>query len=158
MGDPNWQVVLVLGILLGVALLAGALAGFVRIPKVTAYLLVGALLGPSALQWLETEQIGLLEPLTKLAIALVLFNLGCHFTLARARRILRRVLRLSAGELTITFLLVFLGLGLVHGSWELALVGQFLATRFAYYFLLQIVSTHSSDCSSAFDFLKKPGQ
>ena len=122
MGDPNWHVVLVLGILLGVALMAGALAGFVRIPKVTAYLLVGALLGPSALQWIEMEQIGLLEPLTKLAIALVLFNLGCHFTLARARRILRRVMRLSAGELTTTFLLVFLGLGLVHGSWELALL------------------------------------
>jgi len=122
-----WQVPLTLGGLLAAALFAGGFAGVLRLPKVTTYLLVGVLLGPDLLNWIEQEHLELLKPLTKLAISLVLFNLGCHFPLARVRRILRRALRLSAGEMSVTFVLVGLGLPLLGESWSAALLLAALA-------------------------------
>jgi Kef-type K+ transport system membrane component KefB len=111
MGPFDWQLVLVkLGLLLGFALLAGGVSEYLRVPKETAYLLVGIGMGPGILGWITAEHVELFTPLTRLAIALVLFNLGCRFPLTRIRRIFRRVLRLSAGELSGTFLLVAGGL------------------------------------------------
>jgi Kef-type K+ transport system membrane component KefB len=115
-----WQSALTLGFLLLVALLAGGLANYVRLPRVTAYLLMGVLLGPGVLKWIHEEHIRLFEPLTKLAIALVLFQLGCHFPMVRVRRILRRVLRLSLGEMGATFVMVFGGLAILGAPWEAA--------------------------------------
>jgi Kef-type K+ transport system membrane component KefB/CBS domain-containing protein len=111
-----------LGVLLGAALIGGLLGEMVRLPKVTSYLLVGLLLGPSALHVLAEDHLDILDPLGKLAMALVLFNIGCHFPLLHVRRILRRVLRISGGELGLTFLAVTLGLLVVgkatgHSLW-----------------------------------------
>ncbi len=93
-----------------------------RLPKVTSYLLVGVVLGPSVLHWVPREHVHAMEPLTQLAIALVLFNLGCHFPMARLRRIFRPALRLSVGELGMTFLLVVVGLTLLGENWPAALL------------------------------------
>lgn len=119
----DWQIALTLGFLLWVALIGGWVAGFLRLPKVTAYLLVGVFLGPSVLGCIgHGDIIDLFDPLTKLAISLVLFNLGCSFPFARARRIFHRVVRLSWGEMSATFLVVFVGLLLLGQSWELAAI------------------------------------
>ena len=115
----EWQheltpVMLTLGLLTTAALLAGVVGQRVRLPKVTSYLLMGVTLGPSVLNWIPHQapydHIEAIEPLTQLAIALVLFNLGCAFPLAKMRQIARRVLRLSLGELAVTFVLVTGGL------------------------------------------------
>ena len=136
----NWETGLVLGLLLLAALAAGRIAGFLHLPRVTAYLFVGILLGSPLMARLgshgsadtrvaaevASEEVPAnhepFEPLTKLAISLVLFNLGCQFPLARARKILRRVVRLSVSEMAATFFLVFVGLILLGQSWEGALL------------------------------------
>ncbi len=140
----NWETALVLGLLLLAALAAGRIAGALHLPRVTAYLFVGILLGAPLVAHLGSEapdhafQQGTasaaaadhadpFEPLTKLAISFVLFNLGCQFPLARARKIFRRVVRLSAGEMTATFALVFIGVMLVGQSWQGALLLAALA-------------------------------
>ena len=112
----------VLGILMAAALAAGGLGSVLRLPKVTSYLLMGVVLGPSLLNVVSREHAEHLTPLTDLAIALVLFNLGCHFPLARAKRIFRFIPRLSMGELGLTFLLVSLGVWLLGLSWPEALL------------------------------------
>lgn len=120
---PEWTiVVLTLGLLLGASLLAGLLAESLHLPRVTAYLLTGLLLGPSILEVIPKEQLELLDPLAKLAMALVLFSMGCHFPLSHFRRILRRVLRLSAGELGLTFLLVTGGLYFFGVTWQVGVL------------------------------------
>ncbi len=134
MPPPDWltdwltkadlmPVMLTLGVLMLAALLAGLAGSYFRLPKVTSFLLIGVALGPL----ISHEHIEQIKPLTKLAIALVLFNLGCHFPLAQVRRIMRRVCRLSAGELGATFLLVALGMLLLGASWEVALLLGVLA-------------------------------
>jgi Kef-type K+ transport system membrane component KefB len=104
---------LTLGLLITAALFGGIVGTRLRLPKVTSYLLIGTVLGSSVLGWIPNAHIEAIKPLTKLAIALVLLNLGCHFPLSRVRRILPRALHLSAGELSWTFLLVTLGMGML---------------------------------------------
>ncbi|MCA9186109.1 MAG: cation:proton antiporter [Pirellulaceae bacterium] len=110
------------GLLLGIALLGGVLADFLRIPKVTAYLLMGMVLGPSLFDVIPQEQIEWFDPMLKLAMALVLFNLGSQFTIARVRQTAATGLRLSAGELLATFLFVALGLMTLQISAPTALI------------------------------------
>lgn len=95
-----------LGILLLASLIGGIAADAVRIPKVTAYLLAGMIVGPSVAHAINLEHMHHLEPFTKLAMALVLLELGCRFPLAHLRPILKRALWLSAGELLTTFVIV----------------------------------------------------
>ena len=44
-----------LGLILLLALLAGHLVKFIRIPEVTGYILAGIALGPSVLGWVSSE-------------------------------------------------------------------------------------------------------
>lgn len=114
MGDFHLHITSTIGLLLAVCLAAGVLADLVHLPKVTAYLLVGLLVGPSALDWIPHEHVELFEPLLKLAMALVLFNLGCEFTFSKVRRVAAHCLALSLAEISATVALVSVGL-LVFG-------------------------------------------
>jgi len=115
------------GLLLTVALVAGQAALWLRLPRVTAYLLVGLLLGPHVFGAIPEEHLQRFHPLLDMAMALVLFNMGCHFSLGYFRKILRGALRLSAGELAVTMLLVTLGMLLVGQSWQVAVLFGVLA-------------------------------
>ena len=137
MDSPDWYLALSVGVLLGAALLAGRVAGMLHLPRVTAYLLVGLALGPHTPliglgEWLverfdysisldgyhiSHEHLKSLEPVGKFAIGLVLFNMGCHFPISRLRRIIKRLLPMSVGELSTTMVLVSGGLLLVGMIW-----------------------------------------
>jgi len=110
MGDLNLHIASTMGILLGVSLLAGTLAEYLRLPKVTAFLLVGLVLGPSVLEWIPEEHVHSFDAMLKLAMALVLFGLGCQFPVRRILQIVPRALALSVGELVGTLVIVTLGL------------------------------------------------
>ncbi|HBL42431.1 cation:proton antiporter [Gimesia sp.] len=112
----SWHIIFTLGIFLAAGLLSGTLGELFRLPKVTAYLLMGVILGPAIFDLIPHKHLEELKPLTDLAMALVLFGLGNHFTLSRLRRLFRRVLPLSAGEILATFFIVFIGLLLVGES------------------------------------------
>ena len=143
-----------MGLLLGAALIAGRVARIFHLPQVTAYLLVGLALGPhtplagfadwvaqqfdvtlSLVGWHVPEaHLEYLEPVSKFAIALVLFNMGCHFSVAHFRRLFKRLLPMSLGELITTMVLVTGGLLLldqVHPkadiTWQLAVLFGALA-------------------------------
>ncbi|MEO8497325.1 MAG: cation:proton antiporter, partial [Planctomycetota bacterium] len=110
MGDTGLHIASTLGLLLGVCLAAGVFADLLHLPKVTAYLLVGLAVGPSALDWIPEGHVELFEPVLKMAMAVVLFNLGCEFTFKKVRRVAARCLTLSVAEIATTFGLVTIGL------------------------------------------------
>lgn len=122
----DFQITISLGSLLAACLVASLIADRLRLPKVTAYLLVGLAIGPGSLNWIPHEHVEMLQPVTKLAMALVLFNLGCHFPLDYMRKLLRRITYLSLSEMGFTFALVGLGL-LLFVPWEVALLLAALA-------------------------------
>jgi len=111
-----------MGLLLTFALAAAVIARQIRVPGVTAFLLVGLLLGPQAFQIIGERDLHILDPVGKLAMGLVLFNLGGHFSLVQLRRILKRVLPLSGSEVLCTFLLVSAGLMMLGESWIVAVL------------------------------------
>ncbi|MDG2221003.1 MAG: cation:proton antiporter [Rubripirellula sp.] len=131
MTDFDLHIAGTLGLLLGVCLAAGLFADLLYLPKVTAYLLVGLLVGPHALNLLPEEHLSSFEPLLKLAMALVLFNLGCEFTFVKFRRVAAHCLILSAGEILITFTLVTVSLVIFGCSGNMALLLGCLAVATA---------------------------
>ena len=131
MEDFHLHITSTLGLLLGVCLAAGVFADFLHLPKVTAYLLVGLLVGPSVLDWVPEGHVELIEPLLKLAMAVVLFNLGCEFTFKKVRRVAAHCLALSAGEIVATFGLVTVGLIIFGCSGSMALLLGCLAVATA---------------------------
>jgi len=116
-----------LGVLLCAALVGSLLGQMLRLPRVVAYLLVGLLLGPQMLNAVTKTNLVTLDVVGKFAMALVLFNMGCHFTVPHFRRLVPRIFQLSACELGFTFLLVCLGLIVLGQSWQAGILFGALA-------------------------------
>ncbi len=111
--DSPIHIATTIGLLLTASLFAGLASELLRLPKVTAYLIAGLLLGTSVFDVIPHEHYQFLEPLTKLAMALVLFYLGTLFPFDQIRRISRRAIPLSIGEITCTALFVSVGVYLL---------------------------------------------
>ncbi|HET9370563.1 MAG TPA: cation:proton antiporter [Vicinamibacterales bacterium] len=95
------------GLVLMAALLAGHVAQLVRIPEVTGYLVMGLVIGPSALDLISHENIRTLGFLSDIALGLILFNIGAIFEASQFRRVGRGVVRVTLYEATLAFVLVF---------------------------------------------------
>lgn len=142
---PDWHIAYTLGLLLVACLCCGQLAERLHLPKVTAYLLVGLALGPGALHLVPHVQLEDLEPITELAMGLVLFNLGSQFPLPYLRRILGRVSAISFGELFGTFALVTVGLLAIGQRWEVAVLLGTLALATAPATTILVLKESESD-------------
>jgi Kef-type K+ transport system membrane component KefB len=131
MPDFHLHIASTLGLLLGACLAAGLFADLLHLPKVTAYLLVGLLVGPSALDWIPHEHVDVFEPVLKFAMAIVLFNLGCEFTFTKVRRVAARCLAISAGEILATCGIVTIALWLFGSPGSTAILLGCLAVATA---------------------------
>ncbi|MCG6922041.1 MAG: cation:proton antiporter [Acidobacteria bacterium] len=111
-----------LGLILLLALGAGHLVKFARVPEVTGYILAGVVLGPSMLGWVSTQNLSALEILSEVALGLILFSVGTVFELSRFRRVGRQVLQLTLYESALAALLVTVGMLLLGVGWQAALL------------------------------------
>ncbi len=111
-----------LGIILLLALAAGHLVKWIRVPEVTGYLVAGIALGPSAMGWISTDNLAALDVLSEVALGLILFSVGTVFEFSRFERIGRRLSRLVACEATLTAVIVTVGLIAAGQPWQVALV------------------------------------
>jgi Kef-type K+ transport system membrane component KefB len=87
-----------LGTILLVALLAGHVVKFLRVPEVTGYILAGLLLGPAGANLITHEALDSLEVFSEVALGLILFAIGSVFELGRFQRIGSGVATLTAVE------------------------------------------------------------
>lgn len=134
-----------LGLLLAAGLIGGQIAGWIGLPRVTLFILMGLLLGPSALDWIPHEHVHELEPILNLALAIVLLQIGSRFTLVSFRRIMRAAAPLSLGELTCTFGLVTLGTYWIGETLEAALLLGGLALATAPATTIVVLQDYDSD-------------
>lgn len=115
--SPLLQAIAVIGF---GALFGGRLAARLHIPRVTGYLLVGLLAGPSFAELfgvsplLTLEALQELRYLSDLALGLILMNIGALIQLNHLRRWRNRILIFSASEIGLTFLLVLVATALVN--------------------------------------------
>ena len=114
--------ILSVGLILIAALFAGHLAQTFRVPEVTGYLLVGVLIGPSAMDFISHDNITTLGFLSDVALGLILFNIGSIFEASNFRRVGIGVVRVTLWEATLAFALVCLVLLMGGLAWPLALL------------------------------------
>jgi Kef-type K+ transport system membrane component KefB len=107
-----------LGLILLLALGAGHLVKYVRLPEVTGYILAGIVLGPSMLGWVSVQNLAALQILSEVALGLILFSVGTVFEASRFRRVGRQVLSLTLYESALAALLVTAGMLWLGVSWQ----------------------------------------
>lgn len=95
--DPAGSALLALGVLLVASLLAGELAARLRLPRLTGYLLLGMLCGPSAVGLATGDDLGALHLFEELALGLIALAAGGEFRLRGGR--LGAVLGITLGHL-----------------------------------------------------------
>ena len=109
-----------LGIAYLASLLLGRLAVKIHVPKVTAYLVLGLLIGPSLSQiigypaLLSYDTVDELHVLADIALALILFTMGGQFNNVSLKRWGKKLFIISASEILITFLAVALAFVFVN--------------------------------------------
>ena len=109
-----------LGVILLLALLAGHLVKFLRVPEVTGYILAGVALGPSVLGWVSSENLAALAVLSEVALGLILFSIGSVFEFARFAAVGRQIVLITGAESALAAFLVT-GCMLAAGQpWQVA--------------------------------------
>ncbi len=120
-----FPITLSLGILYLLGLGAGRLSAKLRIPRVTGYLLVGLLAGPSVAELMKTPavisipQLDELIPLHEFILGLIVLTIGGSFQPRLARKLGPRLYRISVMEMGITALFTT-GLTVLAGASPLA--------------------------------------
>jgi len=109
-----------LGLILLLALLAGHLVRYVRVPEVTGYILAGIALGPSVLGWVSYENLAALQVLSEVALGLILFSVGSVFEFSLFGRMGRQILYLTLIESALAAVLVSVGMLVMGQSWQVA--------------------------------------
>jgi Kef-type K+ transport system membrane component KefB len=104
-----------LGLILLLALLAGHVVKFVRVPEVTGYILAGVLLGPAGGNLITHEALESLQIFSEVALGLILFAIGSVFEIRRFRRMGRRLAALTAVE-SLLFAIIVAGGLLILGQ------------------------------------------
>ena len=109
-----------LGVILLLALLAGHLVKFLRVPEVTGYILAGVALGPSVLGWVTSENLAALQVLSEVALGLILFSIGSVFEFNRFAAFGRRIVLLTLAESLLAAFLVTGCILAVGQPWQVA--------------------------------------
>lgn len=105
--------ILNLGFILLAGMFAAKLIRRLKIPIVTAYLLLGIFIGPSLLNMVSYGILNASGLITNVALGFIAFSLGQNFSIAHFKKIGRQVLYISLGEVIGAWLLVTLVVWLI---------------------------------------------
>jgi len=137
--DPFFPIFIPLALALLLSLALGRVTSRFGIPRVTVYLLVGAVLGPHVgLRIFDADGIaghllladntaGALLALERLGMGFILFGIGAEFRFQTFREVGPRVVALSAVEIVTTGLLVGGAVFAATGDWRLGTIAPALA-------------------------------
>ena len=95
-----------IALLLTLGIIGGKLAEIARLPKVTGYIIIGIIAGPSALHLLSSEVLHSFKPFKTLALGFIGFNIGMELNFSKLRKSGRHVLFITFSQAILTFLLV----------------------------------------------------
>jgi CPA2 family monovalent cation:H+ antiporter-2 len=107
-------------VLLGAAVVIVVVCRIVRLPPVLGYLVVGLLVGPHALGWVEDTQTT--RHLAEFGIVFLMFSLGLEFSLAQLKAMRRAVFGLGLAQVVVTAVAGLIALTVVGFSWQAGLV------------------------------------
>jgi len=100
---------LVVGIIVLAGFIMGELAGKVRLPKVTGYIVAGILLNPGICHFIPANFPGSAVPVANIALAFIAFFIGGTLYYARIKQLGKSILSITFFEAEITFLVITAG-------------------------------------------------
>ena len=110
------NVILDIGLILLAAVVAASLINYIRLPRITSYIIMGVLIGPSLLNLISPELLEHSNLFTSVALSFIAFDLGKKFSLDKLRSIGLPVFGITAAQVLSTFGLVFLAVYLLMGA------------------------------------------
>jgi Kef-type K+ transport system membrane component KefB len=132
-------------IILLLALLAGHLVRFVKVPEVTGYILAGVAVGPSGFGWITHDMLSTLEIFSQVALGLILFSIGSVFEVTRMRATGARVAGITLFESTLAAALVGCGVLAWGQPWPVALMLGAIAVETAAASTLMVIRELNSE-------------
>jgi Kef-type K+ transport system membrane component KefB len=127
--QPN--VLAVIGFIIAVSFLGSKLFQRVGVPQVVGFIVIGVILGPSALNAVPLELSDQLIFISEIALGLIGFDIGSHLLLGELRQLGRSIFFILIFEAIGTFLLVTAGIYLITQSLYTALIFGALASATA---------------------------
>jgi Kef-type K+ transport system membrane component KefB len=100
---PGSTTLLIFGFLVLAAYTSGELATLVRLPKITGYLVAGLLFGPAVMGIVSSASVTELEPVSRLAVALIAFMAGAELNWGELKDRARTILTLLSSEMILSF-------------------------------------------------------
>jgi len=122
------DVLFVLGAMLLVGCVSGALAGRIRLPEITGFVLAGVLVGESGIGLVPRHLSDAMRLITETALGLIALTIGSEFALGKLRRLGRTVVLVTLGQLVVTFALVLPVMRLAGLELPFALIIAAIAT------------------------------
>ncbi|HEY9449699.1 MAG TPA: cation:proton antiporter [Gemmatimonadaceae bacterium] len=117
---PGSTTLLIFGFLVLAAYTSGELAAQIKLPKITGYLVAGLLFGPEVMGIVTSASVEELEPVSRLAVAIIAFLAGAELRWGELKERGRTILTLLGSELTLSFV------GIMMGLWSLRAYVPFL--------------------------------
>jgi NhaP-type Na+/H+ or K+/H+ antiporter len=119
-----------IALLLTLGIIGGKLAELAKLPKVTGYIIIGIIAGPSALHLLSSEVIYSFKPFKILALGFIGFNIGMELNFTNLKTSGKHVLFITFSQAILTFLLVMFAVVLFVDDykWTYGLIFGAIAT------------------------------
>ncbi len=103
------------GTVMLLGLLGGKGAKLIKLPKVTGYLLIGVIIGPSLLGLLSNEAVQGINLINDIALGLIMFNIGAVFEIHHIRQVGTKIAWITGAQALVSFVLTTLGLYFIGG-------------------------------------------
>ncbi len=113
-------------LLIGIVIISGFYMGMaakkLRLPSLIGFMVLGVIVGPSALGFFENNNLEHLSFITQIALGFVAFGIGSELNLSSLRKLGRGIIAIIFSESLIAFVVVMLGIYALTRSWSLALL------------------------------------
>lgn len=120
-----------IGILLLVGYLLGKLAGVIKLPEITGFIVAGILMGESVTGVIPAHQSEDLKVVTEVALGLIAITIGGEFYHSKLKRLGMRIVVITVVQILATFLAVSIGLIVFKVEVSFALLLGAIATATA---------------------------
>ncbi len=107
-GSGGFPLSMTLGFLLLAGFVLGKLGNMIELPGITGYLAAGIVMGPSLLGIMDRQAVADLELINSFALTLIALTAGGEVDLRRIAKSLKSFVLIVCGQMTITFVSVFL--------------------------------------------------
>lgn len=119
LGDIHSNIFLDIAILLIVGIIGGKAAELVKLPKVTGYIIVGLLIGPSALGIFNKEMLAEFKSFKILALGFIGYNIGLEVKLRMLNSHSKSVIIITITQILLSFVIVGTVVGLLFGEYQI---------------------------------------